>query len=113
MDLILIGTEDNDILTGGIGNDTIFGNGGNDTLDGGFGNDTLNGGEGNDTYYVDNVGDRVEEVPFNPSNPALGGIDLVISSVNFNLQSPPTDSVENLTLSGFAPINGTGNFLYL
>ena len=58
------------------------------------------GGTGNDTYVVDNVGDVVTE--------ALNeGTDLVQSSVSFTLGA----NVENLTLTGSANINGTGNAL--
>ena len=56
------------------------------------------GGLGNDTYVVDNVGDVVTE--------ALNeGTDTVQSSVSFALGA----NVENLTLTGSANINGTGN----
>ena len=39
----------------------ISGGDGNDTLVGGAGADTMRGGNGNDVYYVDNVGDVVDE----------------------------------------------------
>ena len=79
---------------------TITGNGGNNTLDGGTGADTMTGGLGNDTYVVDNAGDVVTE--------ALNeGADTVQSSISYAL----TVNVENLTLTGSASINGTGNDL--
>ncbi|MEA3052858.1 MAG: hypothetical protein QOG72_1761 [Sphingomonadales bacterium] len=43
------------------GIDMLDGGPGNDLLDGGGGADTMRGGAGNDVYYVDNVGDAVEE----------------------------------------------------
>jgi serralysin len=106
----LNGGAGNDTVNGGAGNDTVSGSDGNDSLNGGLGADTMNGGDGNDTYIVDNVGDVVAE----SFNEALGGVDTVLSSVSYSL-SPGTASgqqgygIENLTLTGSANINGTGN----
>ncbi|MFD2053005.1 beta strand repeat-containing protein [Mesorhizobium calcicola] len=93
------GGDGNDTLSGLGGNDTINGDAGNDILNGGAGADTMSGGIGNDTYYVDNAGDHVIET--------LGqGTDTVNSSISFNLSG---QELENLTLTGSADINGTGN----
>ncbi|HYD17274.1 MAG TPA: calcium-binding protein, partial [Patescibacteria group bacterium] len=90
-------------------NNTILGNSGVNTLDGGSGDDTLNGmlgadvmigGMGNDFFIVDNAGDVVSEG-------VNAGTDKVQSSVTFSLASAA--DIENLTLSGTALINGTGN----
>lgn len=86
--------------TGNAGDNTLTGNSASNTLDGGAGNDSLKGGAGNDIYLVDSVRDVVVE--------NLGeGVDTVQSAVNNTL----TDNVENLTLTGTANINGTGNAL--
>ena len=49
----LYGGDGNDRLYGGAGNDRLYGENGNDTLNGGAGNDYLNGGYGNDVYLFD------------------------------------------------------------
>ena len=79
---------------------TITGNGADNRIDGGLGADLMNGGGGDDTYVVDNIGDHAFDV-------AGGGVDLVKSSVSFSLSF----YIENLTLTGSADIDGTGNGL--
>ena len=69
-------------------------------LDGGTGTDTMSGGAGNDTYVVDAPATSVTEL-------AGEGTDTVQSSVTYTLGA----NVENLTLTGTAAINGTGNTL--
>jgi serralysin len=104
----LIGGEGDDALSGGDDSDRLLGGAGNDRLDGGAGADTLIGGAGNDSYTVDNLGDVVDET--NGVGGDAGGVDTVTSSVTFNLTGLAA-FVENLTLSGTAAINGTGNAL--
>ncbi|NJO74169.1 MAG: calcium-binding protein [Leptolyngbyaceae cyanobacterium RM1_406_9] len=87
----------------GTGNElanTITGNESNNRLDGGTGADRLIGGLGNDLYIVDNGGDVIVELE-------AQGIDQVSSSVTYTLGN----FIENLTLTGLASINGTGNAL--
>ncbi|ESQ73920.1 M10 family metallopeptidase C-terminal domain-containing protein [Asticcacaulis sp. AC402] len=88
------------VLTGNSAVNTLDGGSGNDRLDGGASADNLIGGTGADTYVVDNAGDTITEL-------AGGGADLVESSTTYGLAA----NVENLTLTGVAAINGTGNSL--
>ena len=102
----LVANVENLTLTGttainGTGNNlanSLTGNSANNILDGGIGIDTLKGGAGNDTYIVDNSSDIITES-------ASAGTDLALSSATYTLSS----NVENLTLTGTANINGTGN----
>ncbi len=94
------GNELDNVIVGNTGANTLRGYAGNDILDGGAGNDTMIGGVGNDTYVVNATGDVVTEL-------AGEGTDLVQSSVTYTLGN----NVENMTLTGTAAINGTGNSL--
>jgi Ca2+-binding RTX toxin-like protein len=94
-----------DLLYGGDGDDVLSGDAGNDLLDGGTGADRLTGGKGSDIYVVDDAGDVVDEAV----SGSAGGVDLVQSSVSFDLS--PHAYVENLTLTGAGNIDGTGNAL--
>ena len=89
-------------ITGNSGNNILDGGDGNDVLNGGAGIDTLTGGAGNDTFVVDTVTDLID-----------GGVgtDTIQSSVTFSLANALVSNVENLTLTGTADINGTGNGL--
>src|ERR1700741_5232441 len=73
---------------------------GPDVLKGTTGADTLVGLAGSDTYTVDHCDDVVTEV-----NGTVDGIDTVLSSVSFDLGA----DIENLTLTGMAAIDATGN----
>lgn len=77
---------------------TLKGDVGDDSLDGGLGNDRLEGGTGNDTFYMDSSSDVLVEN-------ASAGTDTVVAAFTYTLAT----NFENLTLSGTAAINGTGN----
>ncbi len=94
------GNSLNNVLIGNSAANTLDAGEGDDTLNGGAGADILIGGIGNDTSIVDNEGDVVIE---NIND----GTDLVQSSVSYLLSA----NVENLTLTGTAAINATGNSL--
>jgi Ca2+-binding RTX toxin-like protein len=108
-DLVLTGTGDIDgqgngldnAITGNSGVNKLSGGGGNDTLDGGAGGDRLHGGTGDDHYLVDDLDDRAIEFDGE-------GHDDVQSSVSYSLAG---QFIEDLTLTGGAAINATGNTL--
>jgi serralysin len=72
----------------------------NQIFEGGSGTATLTGTAGDDTFIVDNPRDIVIEL-------LNQGTDLVRASVSHTLSA----NVENLTLTGSAAINGSGNTL--
>jgi len=99
-DDVISGGAGNDVLYGGSGNDILNGGDGNDILDGGDGADRMIGGQGDDVFAVDNLNDEVIE--------NIGsGVDRIESFVSYALPG----NVENLSLMGNDPVNGTGNGL--
>ncbi|WP_139204271.1 calcium-binding protein [Azotobacter beijerinckii] len=94
------GNELSNTLTGNSGNNLIDGGAGNDQLIGGGGSDTLVGGIGNDTYVVSSLSDLIIEH-------LDEGMDSVETSSSYTLGT----HIENLTLTGSAVIDGTGNEL--
>lgn len=97
---VLIDMVGSDTVLGGAGNDSITVGWGDDVLDGGSGADSLVGGSGNDSYLVDQTDDIVTEL-------AAGGSDTVFTPLSCTLG----DNLENLTFTGAAANDGTGNSL--
>jgi len=95
LDNIIINNGGSNTLCGGAGNDTLVGGYGNDILDGGPGVDKMFGGYGDNIYLVDD------------SRDVARGMGTVFSSVTYSISDG--DWVNNLTLTGTAAINGTGN----
>ncbi|WP_137909705.1 calcium-binding protein, partial [Dolichospermum planctonicum] len=94
------GNAANNVITGNGANNSLDGGAGNDTLNGGAGTDTLIGGTGDDIYIVDSTTDTITEL-------TSGGTDTIQSSVTYTIAE--LANVENLTLTGTAAVNGTGN----
>ncbi|WP_085214736.1 calcium-binding protein [Methylomagnum ishizawai] len=84
---------------GNSASNTLTGTSGNDALNGLGGADTLRGAGGDDLYFIDNVGDAVNEN-------AGEGIDTVLSAIDYTLPA----NVENLALLAGA-VTATGNSL--
>ena len=82
----------------------LTGNDGKNTLNGGGGADTLIGGKGDDTYLVDGIDDVISETFANGS---LGGIDTVVAGFTYSIAA--VANVDNITLTGGAQANATGN----
>ena len=118
-DNTLTGNLANNILTGGAGDDTLIGGAGrdslsggadNDSLDGGLGIDTMEGGLGDDVYLVDMIGNVVTGIGGDITTElADEGNDTVITKFTSSLTSAQFANIENLTLTGVAAINATGN----
>jgi Ca2+-binding RTX toxin-like protein len=88
------------LMLTGSGNINGTGNSADNLIFGNAGVNVLTGGAGNDAYIVQTAGTTVVE------NPGEGN-DTVLSAVSFSLGA----NIENLTLTGTANINGTGNSL--
>jgi Ca2+-binding RTX toxin-like protein len=95
--LRMMGSADID-AAGNNKKNVMYGNSGDNDFDGGGDADYMKGEGGNDNYFVDHENDVCVEDPGE-------GIDAVFSKVTHYLGQ----FFENLTLEGFADINGSGN----
>ncbi len=73
--LELVGTDENDTLTGSWGADSLNGGAGDDTLEGGAGDDILIGGDGNDIFYGGDGDDQIS---------GGSGTDIAFLDVNYD-----------------------------
>lgn len=104
------GSNSNNKLFGNDGNNTLYGLAGDDTLEGGKGADVLKGGEGADSL-VGGLGDDTYII--DADDHTLSGIEaegegrdtVQVDFGNYTL----LDNFEDLTLTGSANLNGTGN----
>ena len=99
---IIVGTNFDDTLFGGIGDQTISGGTGGDIIVGGAGNDTLNGGDGDDIFQIAAASDITSGGTFSGGD---GNDSLVITSTSISTLVFPTNpvafaSLETLDLSG-------------
>ena len=94
LDNVIVGNNYNNQLFGRGGNDVLHGLDGDDLLDGGSGADSMYGGANDDFYWVDNIGDTVNEFDFDNVD-YDGGNDTVLSFLSsYTLPA----HVENLQL---------------
>jgi Ca2+-binding RTX toxin-like protein len=99
------GTADGNRLVGNASANMLDGGEGNDTLDGGAGADTLIGGNGDDLYVIDNTGDVIVDIDEGLATGTPGN-DRAEASVSYSIDG---STVKDLTLTGTAAINATGN----
>jgi len=94
-----LGSNLENLILTGTANINGTGNSADNVLTGNSGANVLTGGTGNDTYVIDSLDTIVET--------SSGGTDTVQTALTYTLGT----NFENLTLTGTAAINGTGNTL--
>jgi serralysin len=88
-------------LVGNMAANRLLGSFGHDTLDGGLGNDTLAGYDGDDTYVLDVITDVIID--------ETSGNDTAKTAFSATLGAGNFANIENLTLTGTANLNATGD----
>lgn len=94
----------NDLAMMGDGDDVVLAGAGADTIYGEAGADTVFGGKGDDSVVIDELGDELIER-------AGEGTDTVFSPISFSDDNRLWKNVENLSLTGSANLDATGNGL--
>ncbi|VVO24862.1 hypothetical protein PS723_04515 [Pseudomonas fluorescens] len=109
----LVGTPNDDLLTGSVFDDAIYGLAGNDTLIGGNGNDTLDGGSGNDAL---SAGEGSDMLLGGDGNDILRDIDGSGQVANNSLDAGAGDDTINVNQSNVnsvtTVIGGSGRDTY-
>jgi Ca2+-binding RTX toxin-like protein len=112
--VVLGGTNNADILIGGLGDDTLWGDGGNDRLEGGAGNDIINGGAGDD-IITDSFGDdNIKGDDGNDVIQAGQGIDLILAGAghDFVIGGEDPDETFGGTGNDFISAGEDANFVF-
>ena len=110
----VIGTANNDIITGDNGNNTLIGNGGNDTLSGGNGDDSFIGGTGNDsldgganidTANYSTIGQAITLKPTGVVTKGTAGTDQLVGVEKIIGATGQVNIIDASTATGTATIN--------
>jgi Ca2+-binding RTX toxin-like protein len=89
------------IINGTSINDTLFGSWGNDIIDGSLGADSMYGGGGNDIYYVDDIGDVINETAISNNNTAVELVSVAAGGTLGNGHSNSQTISQDGNLVGF------------
>jgi Ca2+-binding RTX toxin-like protein len=110
----VIGTANNDIITGDNGNNILMGNGGNDTVSGGNGDDSFIGGTGNDsldgganidTANYSTIGQAITLKPTGVVTKGTAGTDQLVGIEKIIGATGQVNIIDASTATGTATIN--------
>ncbi len=110
----VIGTANNDIITGDNGNNILMGNGGNDTVSGGNGDDSFIGGTGNDsldgganidTANYSTIGQAITLKPTGVVTKGTAGTDQLVGVEKIIGATGQVNIIDASTATGTATIN--------